>query len=61
MASSVDIPIVGIGGIASVDDCMEFFVAGASAVQIGTASFYRPSVTMEILEQLPAATSAIER
>jgi dihydroorotate dehydrogenase (NAD+) catalytic subunit len=52
---AVDIPIVGIGGIASIDDCMEFIVAGANAVQIGTASFYRPSVTMEILEQLPAA------
>lgn len=52
---AVDIPIVGIGGIASIDDCMEFIVAGASAVQVGTASFYRPSATMEILEQLPAA------
>lgn len=51
----VDIPIVGIGGIASIDDCMEFIVAGASAVQVGTASFYRPSATMEILERLPAA------
>jgi dihydroorotate dehydrogenase (NAD+) catalytic subunit len=55
VAQAVDIPIVGIGGIASVDDCMEFLVAGASAVQVGTASFYRPTVTMEILEKLPAA------
>ena len=55
VAQTVDIPIVGIGGIASVDDCMEFFVAGASAVQIGTANFYRPSVTMDILDELPAA------
>ncbi len=55
VAQTVDIPIVGIGGIASVDDCMEFFVAGASAVQIGTANFYRPSVTMDILDKLPAA------
>ncbi len=52
---AVDIPIVGIGGIASVDDCMEFLVTGASAIQIGTASFYRPSATMEILDGLPAA------
>ena len=52
---AVDIPIIGIGGIASVDDCMEFLVTGASAVQIGTASFYRPSATMEILDGLPAA------
>ncbi|MHB8901536.1 MAG: nitronate monooxygenase, partial [Thermoguttaceae bacterium] len=55
VARAVHIPIVGIGGIASVDDCMEFLVAGASAVQIGTASFYRPSATMEILDKLPAA------
>jgi len=55
VAQTVEIPIVGIGGIASIDDCMEFFVAGASAVQIGTANFYRPSVTMDILERLPAA------
>ncbi len=55
VAQAVEIPIVGIGGIASVDDCMEFLVAGASAVQVGTASFYRPSVTMDIVEKLPAA------
>ena len=56
---AVDIPIVGIGGIASVDDCMEFLVTGASAVQIGTASFYRPSATMEILDGLPAALNEL--
>jgi dihydroorotate dehydrogenase (NAD+) catalytic subunit len=38
---------------------MEFFVAGANAVQIGTASFYRPTVTMEILEQLPTALAEL--
>ncbi|NLS91641.1 MAG: dihydroorotate dehydrogenase [Planctomycetaceae bacterium] len=59
VAQAVDIPIVGIGGIASVDDCMEFLVAGASAIQVGTASFYRPSVTMEILDQLPEALRAL--
>lgn len=56
---TVDIPIIGIGGIASVDDCMEFLVTGASAVQIGTASFYRPSATMEILDGLPAAVAEL--
>jgi dihydroorotate dehydrogenase (NAD+) catalytic subunit len=60
VAQAVDIPIVGIGGIASVDDCMEFFVAGASAVQIGTASFYRPSVTMDILDELPGALQELK-
>ncbi len=59
VAQAVDIPIVGIGGIASVDDCMEFLVAGASAIQVGTASFYRPTVTMEILDALPAALQTL--
>jgi dihydroorotate dehydrogenase (NAD+) catalytic subunit len=51
----VDTPLVGIGGIATIDDVMEFFVAGASAVQIGTANYYDPTVSMRILEQLPGA------
>ena len=55
VAQAVQVPVVGIGGIASVDDVMEFFVAGATAVQIGTANFYRPSVSIEILDALPAA------
>ena len=52
---SVNIPIVGIGGIANTDDVMEFLVAGASAVQIGTANYYDPTVTMKILDELPTA------
>lgn len=59
IANAVKIPIVGIGGIACVDDVMEFLVAGASAVQIGTANFYNPGVTTEILGQLPAAISEL--
>lgn len=55
VARAVRIPVVGVGGIASIDDVMEFLVAGASAVQIGTASFYRPSVCQEILDALPGA------
>ena len=55
VARAIDIPIVGIGGIETIDDVMEFFIAGASAVQIGTASFYRPRTTMEILDALPGA------
>jgi dihydroorotate dehydrogenase (NAD+) catalytic subunit len=54
-AQVVKIPIVGIGGIATIDDVMEFLVAGASAVQIGTANFYDPTVSMKILAALPAA------
>lgn len=55
VAQSIDIPILAIGGIASLDDCLEFIVAGASAVQIGTANFYDPTVSMRILDQLPGA------
>jgi len=57
VAAAVDVPIVGIGGIATIDDVMEFLVAGASAVQIGTANFYDPSVSQRLAEQLPAALS----
>ncbi len=54
-ACAVDIPLVGIGGISSLDDVMEFFVAGASAVQIGAANYYDPKISMKILDTLPAA------
>lgn len=55
VAQAVKIPVVGIGGIATIDDVMEFLVAGASAVQIGTANFYDPTATMTLLDRLPAA------
>ena len=51
----VTIPLVGIGGIATIDDVMEFLVAGATAVQIGTASFYHPRAASELLDALPGA------
>ncbi|MBU4271912.1 MAG: dihydroorotate dehydrogenase [Planctomycetes bacterium] len=59
VARVVKIPLVGIGGIASIDDAMEFFVAGAGAVQIGTANFYDPTATMRILDSLPAALAEL--
>ena len=49
------IPVIGIGGIATIDDVMEFLVVGATAVQIGTANYYDPTVTMRLLDELPAA------
>ena len=55
IARAVSIPVVGIGGIATLNDVMEFLVAGASAVQIGTANFYNPGVTMTILDGLADA------
>ena len=56
---AVDIPIIGVGGIMTIDDCMEFFVTGASAVQIGTASFVEPVVSARLLDELPAAVAAL--
>ena len=60
VAQAVNIPVVGIGGIATLDDVMEFLVAGASAVQIGTANFYNPRATMTILDGLPAALTELK-
>lgn len=60
LAQAVDVPIVGVGGIATLDDVMEFVVAGASAVQIGTANFYNPTATMQILDGLPAALAILD-
>jgi dihydroorotate dehydrogenase (NAD+) catalytic subunit len=48
----VNIPVVGIGGIMSAGDALEFFIAGASAVQIGTANLINPRATAEIIEGL---------
>jgi len=59
VARAVKIPVVGIGGIATLDDVMEFLVAGASAVQVGTANFYRPQASIEILDGLPAALAEL--
>lgn len=59
VAQAVDIPIVGIGGIATIDDVMEFIVAGASAVQIGTANYYDPQVSQRLVEQLPEAVQEL--
>lgn len=59
VARAVRIPLVGIGGIASVDDVMDFLVAGAAAVQIGTANFYNPMVSMQILDALPDALAEV--
>ena len=56
---AVTIPIVGIGGIATIDDVMEFLVVGATAVQVGTANFYNPRVSIELLDALPGALSQL--
>jgi dihydroorotate dehydrogenase (NAD+) catalytic subunit len=52
VASAVDIPIIGCGGIATATDALEFIMAGATAVEIGTANFWNPRAPMDILEGL---------
>jgi dihydroorotate dehydrogenase (NAD+) catalytic subunit len=49
-ARAVKIPIIGIGGISSAEDAIEFFIAGARAVQIGTANFYAPDTALRVVE-----------
>ncbi len=46
-------PIIGIGGIARASDALEFLVAGASAIQVGTATFYNPPASENLLDELP--------
>ena len=50
VAQAVDIPVIGIGGISSAEDAIEFLLAGASAVQIGTANFIDPSAALKVIE-----------
>ena len=50
VANAVRIPVIGIGGIISANDAIEFFLAGASAIQVGTASFIDPQISIKILD-----------
>jgi dihydroorotate dehydrogenase (NAD+) catalytic subunit len=50
VAKAVRIPVIGMGGIMTTSDALEFLLAGASAVQIGTASFIDPQASIKILE-----------
>ena len=52
---AVNIPVIGLGGIASAEDVLEFILAGAHAVQVGTANFLRPDFAFELVKELPAA------
>ncbi len=52
VAQTVSIPIVGAGGVIAVEDAVEFFMAGASAVQVGTASFADPVATERLVDGL---------
>lgn len=50
VASKVKVPVIGVGGIFSAEDAVEFFIAGAAAVQIGTANFVNPKATIDVIE-----------
>jgi dihydroorotate dehydrogenase (NAD+) catalytic subunit len=59
VARAVSAPVIGIGGIATADDAMEFFVAGATAVQIGTANYYEPTAAVDVLDGLPSRFASL--
>ena len=54
VANTVKIPIIGMGGISTWEDAVEFLLAGASAVSVGTANFYNPKATEEIADGIAA-------
>ncbi len=58
VANAVQIPIIGMGGIATGEDALEFIMAGATAVSVGTANFYQPKATIQVLDGI---TSYMEK
>jgi len=57
-AKSVSIPVIGCGGISTVEDAIEYLIAGAAAVQVGTASFIEPAIMARMIEDLKRYLSA---
>ena len=49
-AQAVQIPVIGMGGITTAEDALEFILAGATAVSVGTANFFQPDATVEIVK-----------
>ena len=54
VAGAIDVPVIGCGGIATGNDALEFFMAGASAIQVGSASFANPRAAVDVLEGIEA-------
>ncbi|WP_010235650.1 dihydroorotate dehydrogenase [Clostridium arbusti] len=52
VAKAVDVPVVGMGGISSGKDALEFIMAGATAVQVGTANFMKPDICLDIIDDI---------
>lgn len=59
VSQTVNIPIIGMGGVTDVQDVIDFMSAGASAVAVGTANFVNPFVCPNIIEELPTALDAL--
>jgi len=60
VAQSVKIPVIGVGGIMNAKDALEFLIAGAAAVQIGTANFINPRATIDVIEGIESYLIAKE-
>ncbi|WP_144491186.1 dihydroorotate dehydrogenase [Bacillus sp. WP8] len=58
VSQAVSIPIIGMGGVQSAEDVLEFLLAGASAVAVGTANFVNPFICPEIIQELPNVLAA---
>lgn len=56
---AVGIPVIGLGGISSAEDALEFLLVGAAAVQVGTANFLRPDFAFRLARELPEALAAV--
>ena len=54
VANAVNIPVIGMGGIQNTEDALEFLMAGATMVAVGTANFYNPYATSQIIDGLSA-------
>jgi dihydroorotate dehydrogenase (NAD+) catalytic subunit len=52
VAGAVELPVIGCGGITNASDAVEFIMAGASAIQVGTASFTNPRAPFDVLERI---------
>ncbi|MDO4339528.1 MAG: dihydroorotate dehydrogenase [Eubacteriales bacterium] len=54
VANAVSLPIIGMGGIATAEDALEFIMAGATAVSVGTANFFNPCATVDVIQGMEA-------
>lgn len=58
VAQAVDVPIIGIGGISNAEDALQFIMAGATAIQVGTGTFFNPRASLEVVEVLETFLSS---